>query len=148
MRIEAQRRCSVCKRSVDHICMSSNPTNVSHAGENIGRLKIENVLDRHLSVKKVAGCSVNESFRLASRARSVQQKERILGVHLDDWALAACSMNLLAQIGERVQPAILIVSFRVDESLLKALRLVGSIDNDLFEVNGFSATVCIILNYE
>ena len=74
VRIEAQRRRSVCEWSVDDICMSCNPANVSHASENVRRLQVEHMFDRHLSVKKIASRSMNESFRLASRARSVKQK--------------------------------------------------------------------------
>jgi len=126
--------------------MSGNPADVSHAGENIWRLKIKNMLDCHLSVKKIAGRSMNKPLWLASRARSIKQKERILSIHLDDRALAACIFNLLAQICERVEPAILIVSFGINERFFKTLWLVGSVDNDLFEVYCFSTTACIILN--
>lgn len=67
--------------SIDDVRVSGDPTDVSHAGKDVVRVVIKDILDRCSSAEQVTRGSMHDSLGLTSRSRSVKQKQGILRVH-------------------------------------------------------------------
>lgn len=69
------------KRSVHHVGVASNPTDITTAEVAVALVNVKDVLSGHGAANKVAGGGVHDTLGLAGRARGIQEEERVLGVH-------------------------------------------------------------------
>ena len=69
------------KRSVDDIGVTSDPTDVTAAEENVLVVNVKNVLSGHGSTEEVATSGVHDTLGLSSGTGCVEQEQRVLGAH-------------------------------------------------------------------
>lgn len=67
--------------SIDDVRVSGDPTDVGHAGKDVVRVVIKDILDRRGSAEQVTRGGMHDSLGLTSRSRSVKQKQGVLRVH-------------------------------------------------------------------
>lgn len=72
---------SVEKRTVDDVGVTSDPSDVGHAGELVSRVDVEDVLDRESSSEQVTSSGVDDSLGLSSASRGVKDEQGILSAH-------------------------------------------------------------------
>jgi hypothetical protein len=69
------------ERSVDDICVTSDPADITTTEEGVRVVNVKDVLARHGGTQQVASSCVHDTLGLASGAGSVEQEEGVLRVH-------------------------------------------------------------------
>ena len=143
--LEHHRRYAQQQWGVHHICMASNPSHVATTEEDVGIVDIEHVLPRHCSAQEIPRRRVHHALRLASRARSVQKEQWVLGVH--DFGGDICRPLLdflvpppVAALGHGHVGASAFVNQAVGD--IRAL-LEGIVD-DLFSADQLASTLALV----
>ena len=73
--LEHGGRDTVGKRAVDDVGVASDPADVGHARKLVVGVDIEDVFDGHGGTEQVATRSVNDTLRLAGRARGLEGRQ-------------------------------------------------------------------------
>ena len=79
---EHHRDRAVGERPVDDVAVAGHPADVGGTPVDVAVVIVEHVLMRQRNVDQKAAGGVQHALRLAGRARSVQDEQRVLGVHL------------------------------------------------------------------
>lgn len=69
------------ERGVDDVGVAGNPADIATAKEAVSIVNVKDVLSGHGTAEEIAGRGVHDTLGLAGRARSVEEEERVLGVH-------------------------------------------------------------------
>src|SRR5208282_6532647 len=77
-----QARGAGAQRAVNDVAVAGDPADVGGAEINIAVVDVENVFVRERAPEQVTGGAVNDPLRLAGRAGSVKDEQKVLRVHL------------------------------------------------------------------
>ena len=77
--------------------MAGDPADVGHAGKDIAVVVVENIAVGERGLQQVSRRGVGHAFGAAGAARGVEEKERVLTVHVFDGAIGAFAVHGLTQ---------------------------------------------------
>ncbi|CCJ99693.1 hypothetical protein BN130_2403 [Cronobacter malonaticus 507] len=91
-----QRGGAAGERPVEQIAVASHPAHIGGAPVDIARMVVKGVEECGRCVNQIAAGSMQHAFRFTGRARGVENKQRIFGVHLDGLMMRAGFLHQLA----------------------------------------------------
>ena len=130
---------------VDDVCVTSNPTNITTAEEDVLVVDVENVLARGSGTQEVTTSRVHNTLGLSGGARCVEKEEGVFGVHGLGGNVVGVLLDLL------VPPQItalshghICTSALVHQTVLDVRALAEGVVDNLLGANELAATSALI----
>ena len=102
-----QARGAVLQRAVDDVAVPGNPADVSGTPVDVLFLQIENPFRRDVSPDGISASGVHDALRLAGRAGSVENVERMLGIE-------RLGRTLIGRLRHQLVPPVIAARLHVD----------------------------------
>src|SRR5690606_5137838 len=133
---------TVAQRTVDNITVTGNPANISGTPINIGFAILKYILKGIGGIYHIACRGMHHDFRLSGRAGSVQDKQRVFGIHGFSFAFVVGSLKqgLQPLVATFLHFYFTVNAFGHQYGFYSGTALQGFVYN-AFEVYGFFAPV-------
>lgn len=131
--------------SVDDVCVTGNPADVTATEEAVVVVDVKDVLAGHGSTEQVTGSGVHDTLGLAGRTGSVEQKQRVFGANGLGSNVVRVLLDLLVPPDVTARgPGNLGTGALVDQNAGDLGALLESLVDDALSANGLTTTTTLI----